>query len=817
MHYFSDFQQSVEKLHPCDFRNLLICGDFNIDLSSNASPTPFHSCLQQLCLQFSLSQVVTECTRVTACCSSILDLVLMSDSHSLLSLNISEPLSTSDHFSVSVRLLHSSKSSKVKNVKRKVWVYKAADHERADELFSNFNSSFSLQSSVDESWSVWTSKFWSVIHASIPSKSVSLRGNVPWLSRAIFRLIRKRNCLFRKYRRAHSPDLLQRYRTVRNRVVYMIREAKNNFFLNLAQSCSDSKKFWCTVRMMQPNSRSLPSELSYEGTTVSSTLGKATLLNTFFNQCFNRAVVAPTYSLPVNVAVPTDFSCKDEDIEAYLSSIRSNVSCGPDRITARMMKLFAHQIAPSLSLIFNQSLAEGKVPSEWKHANVVAIPKDTDKSLITLVSNYRPISLLSLPSKLMERHVYNLLLDHLNSRNLLSDSQFGFRLKRGTVNALLVATHDWHQHLNAGHDVCVVFFDYRKAFDSVPHQALLNKLAALDVHPVLLRWLADYLHSRSHCVVTENLSSPSLPVTSGVPQGSVLGPLLFTIYVNDLPSLQYSPGTRSRLYADDHCLYKALRSPADLVQFQSDIELVSDWSQDNYLQSNVLKTKYMIISRRKQKKNYQSLFLNGSQLEKVSRYKYLGVMVNDSLSWTDQVNRVSAKARRILGYVYRQFYKSCDSAALLKLYSALVLPILDYACQIWDPHLLKDTHQLDSVQTFACRMITRNWSTSANEIQTLCSLPSLKLRRSYFKLCFLYKALNRLTFTPNNLFLYRVSGSRRVSHDLQLFVPLAKTNSFLFSYVCSSVKLWNLLPYDVVHAPSIYSFKSHIKHYLDIQ
>ena len=211
-----------------------------------------------------------------------------------------------------------------------------------------------------------------------------------------------------------------------------------------------------------------------------------------------------------------------------------------------------------------------------------------------------------------------------------------------------------------------------------------------------------------HCVVTENLSSPSLPVTSGVPQGSVLGPLLFTVYVNDLPSLQYSPGTRSRLYADDHCLYKALRSPADLVQFQSDIELVSDWSQDNYLQSNVLKTKYMIISRRKQKKNYQSLFLNGSQLEKVSRYKYLGVMVNDSLSWTDQVNRVSTKAKRILGYVYRQFYKSCDSAALLKLYSALVLPILDYACQIWDPHLLKDTHQLDSVQTFACRMITRN-------------------------------------------------------------------------------------------------------------
>ena len=174
------------------------------------------------------------------------------------------------------------------------------------------------------------------------------------------------------------------------------------------------------------------------------------------------------------------------------------------------------------------------------------------------------------------------------------------------------------------------------------------------VHPVLLRWLADYLHSWSQCVVCENTSSPSLPVSSGVPQGSVLGPLLFIIYVNYLPSLQYSSGVRSRLYADDHCLYKPLCSPADLVEFQCDVELVSDWFQSNLLQANVLKAKYMIISRRRQKRNYQSLFLNGSQLEKVSTYKYLGVTVNDSLTWSDQVNRVTARAKRILGYVYRQ-------------------------------------------------------------------------------------------------------------------------------------------------------------------
>lgn len=144
---------------------------------------------------------------------------------------------------------------------------------------------------------------------------------------------------------------------------------------------------------------------------------------------------------------------------------------------------------------------------------MIPIPKDGNKSL---VSSYRPISLLSLPSKLLEPHVYNLLLDYLNSHNILSDSQFGFCSKCGTANTLLIATHDWHQCLEAGQDVCVVFFDYRKAFDSVSHQALLNKLAVLGVHPVLLRWLGDYLHSRTQRVVTENISSPSLSVTSGV-------------------------------------------------------------------------------------------------------------------------------------------------------------------------------------------------------------------------------------------------------------------------------------------------------------
>ena len=149
------------------------------------------------------------------------------------------------------------------------------------------------------------------------------------------------------------------------------------------------------------------------------------------------------------------------------------------------------------------------------------------------------------------------------------------------------------------------------------------------------------------------------------------------------------------------------------------------------------------------------MFLNGLQLEQVSRYKYLGVIINESLSWSEQVNCVSTRAKGILRYIYRQFYRFCCRSALLKLYSSLVLPILDYNSLVWDPHLLKEIRQLDSVQTFACRMATKNWSASDSELQSICHLPPLKTRRMYFK-------LNHLTHIPNNLFMYRTSGSHSV-------------------------------------------------------
>ena len=265
-------------------------------------------------MEFSLSQIVSNPSRISAGHSSILDFVLLSNPQLLLSYTITEPIATSDHLSVLIQLSSSNRPPKVKPTRRKVWIYKAANTELASDLFSSFDASVLKQNCVNESWSVWKSKFWSVIHATIPSKSVPTRRNLLWLSREISLAIRKCNYLFWKSKRSRNPNHLQRYHTARNKVVYMIHQAKKDFFQSLAESRPDPKDFWCAVRKAQPKVRSLPPELRFNDSIARTLLDKATLLNFFFNQCFNQVQVVPTFTLPVNITVPPGFYTKQKTL-----------------------------------------------------------------------------------------------------------------------------------------------------------------------------------------------------------------------------------------------------------------------------------------------------------------------------------------------------------------------------------------------------------------------------------------------------------------------------------------------------------------------
>lgn len=346
----------------------------------------------------------------------------------------------------------------------------------------------------------------------------------------------------------------------------------------------------------------------------------------------------------------------------------------------------------------------------------------------------------------MERHVCDLIEDHLKENDLLSDRQWGFRGGRSTVSALLAATSDWFTLMEAGMDVCAVFFDYRKAFDSVPHHPLLNKLTSNNLNPFLLRWIANYLTLRTQRVVVEGAVSSTEHVLSGVPQGSVLGPLLFLIYIDGVSTATASALSKNSLFADDLLLYRPISNPSDFTSVQEDIATIEAWSNDNYLTLNSEKCKWMVISRKRSPPMpAHSLTLNGQALQQVDSYKYLGVLLSRDLSWSPHIDSVCSKARKILGLLYRRLFTSCSPTSTLQLYRSLVRPHLEYACQVWSPHTAKAIGNLEGVQKFALKMVTRSWSSDYDTLlRSTGNIPTLARRRLDIKLIHLCKIVNNL-------------------------------------------------------------------------
>jgi len=315
----------------------------------------------------------------------------------------------------------------------------------------------------------------------------------------------------------------------------------------------------------------------------------------------------------------------------------------------------------------------------------------------------------------------------------------------------LSATNEWFKISDDGADVGAISFDLSKAFDSVPHKALLEKLKDIGLNRLLLKWITDYLTNRKQQVVVNGETSEELPVLSGVPQGSVLGPLLFLIYINGIDDIPLSPGTKLVIYADDVLLYKPIRSAVEYALLQKDVDAVGRWSTINHLKFNPTKCKAMVFSRKRSTTApCDPLTLNGQALDLVDTVKYLGLTICSDLSWSEHINTITSKARRLVGLLFRQFYSCTDSHTLRKLYLTIVRPHLEYACEVWDPHLDKDIKLIEKVQKFASRVCLKQWNSSYSDMLTTLNIPSLKDRRKWAKLSTLYKIVHTF-FGPKKI------------------------------------------------------------------
>ena len=360
--------------------------------------------------------------------------------------------------------------------------------------------------------------------------------------------------------------------------------------------------------------------------------------------------------------------------------------------------------------------------------------------------------------------------------------------------AQCVINHTIHSILDSNSAVCGVFLDLSKAFDSVPHQPLLDMLASSSLPPHLLNWIHSYLLNRSQKVVLNGSTSSSLHVSSGVPQGSILGPLLFLIYINGVTDVPLSPLTHLILYADDIFIFRPVNSPSDMSILQSDLNNISSWLTSNLLQLNSSKSKYIFFSHKSPSHfdSFPPLSISQSPIDRVSSFCYLGVTLSSSLSWSPHISSVCSKSRKILGILFRHFHPHSSPSTLINLYKSLVRPHLEYCSIVWDPSSKSLSQSLESVQLFALKLAS-NFRPLISSIKCTCKISSLVARRHNAKLVFFFKLLHNRVFFPSSILLPSPPPSYPLrSYHPNNIIPLKTKNKQ--SYFPHTIQVWNSLP-----------------------
>ncbi len=707
---------------------------------------------------------------------------------------------------------------------RVIWQYNRANWDCSRELLSNLSSEvddfINLSSDelvtelcipsklVDHIWSNWCSEFFTIMKNSIPQKKVSKHKNMPWIQGDLLHDIKKRNRLFKKAKRTNKECHWTAYRLLRNSITVKLRQAKRDYFAASA-STGDSKDMWSAYKTLT-KSESYPSILKDGDVVAETPAEKASMFNRFFARCFDSNDIHPDFNRAVDhLFTLGSINCTSDEIIDILTNMDIKTAAGPDGISARMLKESMHQIVPFLVDFFNLCFDLGCFPSIWKHSNVVPIFKSKDRSS---VSNYRPISLQCLTSKIMEKIVHNHLFMFLVTTDRIPSNQFGFISGRSTGDALVTAVEDWFCALDRDKtNVAAVFFDLSKAFDKVSHALLTQQLYSVGVCDTALHWFSSYLSDRTQSVIVQGASSSSVAVTSGVPQGSILGPLLFILFTSDINSLNFT--SNMIMYADDILIYKTISSVSDLSPLQLDCDKIAHWVNSKKLVLNVDKTKFMLVSNRHNFLPDAHVYINNNEIERVTTFKYLGVTLSDKLSWSIHINNITKQARKLLGFLYRSFYKT-NPDLIFTFYKTVVRPILDYNCLVWNPHLSKDIQKLEGVQKFALRMTSRDWSGSYATLCNMFNVPTLADRRKYFILTYCFKYLNSGVYSTRNLFTCKARINPRLDHPFALERFRVRTTSRLNFLTYSAIIHWNALPTHIVSAHTVMQFKGMVKRYI---
>ena len=433
---------------------------------------------------------------------------------------------------------------------------------------------------------------------------------------------------------------------------------------------------------------------------------------------------------------------------------------------------------------------------------MTALYKNGDRRL---PSNYRPVSLTSVVCKMLERIIKNHLMQYFMQNNLITSRQHGFCPAHSCETQLIHVLDDWISALESGYQVDVIYLDLQKAFDKVPHARLISKLKSYGIGGILLKWIEDFLSDRRQCVHLRGSQSDWIDITSGVPQGSVLGPFLFVAYVNDLPD---SVSSKLYMFADDTKLYRTITSELDCHILQQDLNNVMNWGRTWLTNFNLHKCKVLSFGIKVPIKSIYMMLCSDQrhQLDRVEEEKDLGVLFSSTLKFSNHIKEIVHRANRLIGLIKRTF-SYLEPQMLRILYTTLIRPHLDYACVVWNPYQSGDIRILEQVQRRATRVCSSLMHLSYHDRLEVLNLPSLMYRRRRMDMIMLYKILNGLDGLPfDDFFSFHHTVTR--SNGYKLYKYFSHLNCRKHFFTQRVINDWNSLPREIIETENIWIFKS---------
>ena len=806
--------------------DVIILGDLNCNLLQDNAES---RALNDFCSTFNLTQLINKPTRATENGESLID-VVMTTNEKLIASNDVLMSTISDHNLVYISLKLKKPRIKPCYVTIRSYTNYSADNFLRDLSYAPFHI-ISLFDDFNDQVDVFNELFLEVLSQHAPVKRVKIRSKPnPFITPEIRQLMRTRDQWRKLAGKTNDPFHWNGYRFFRQEVKREIRVAeKVHVRTQILDSNGNSNSIWKIINRCLPRKQQ-DSFMASEDPT-----GLANELNDFFTSVGSITAqkardLSLHHGLNVNLDVPTPLHIStdvspelfvlhqvtENQVERVIRSLPSNKAPGMDKISSRILKDSLPSTLTTITHIVNNSFVTNTFARAWKTAEVTPILKCGNPDV---PNNYRPISLLPIVSKVTERLVHGQLMEHLIRNNKLAAHQSGNRKLHSTETALLYVTDQLLQAMDNKKVSIMVLLDMSKAFDSIRHDILLSKLQNLDFSQGALDWFQSYLSNRQQCVRIGDAVSKVLPLEFGVPQGSILGPVLFTIYVNDL--LSVPKRCLSASYVDDCKLYLSF-SPAELptsiLALNEDLTRISQWCCKNSLLINPDKTKVLAVGLPQLLKKLSSfsITLFDKEITPVPVVKDLGVLLDTRLSYNQHITEIASKCLFKL-YQINRIKHLLDRKTLLLVINSFVFSKLQYCSTVWSNTSSSNIDKLQKVQNFAGRIILglRKYDHISDGLRSLKWLP-IREKLILNDATMMHKCINKLV--PD--YLADMFKSRSQVHNRQtrssgaLDIPLCRLSTGQRSFAFRGAKLWNSLNDNIKSLKCPRNFRRHLANVL---